>query len=353
MKKQYFLLFFGMALMSCQDNNFYTLEDFPTVDKIDAHYHIYTLDDNSFSQAQKDNFRFLNINTNTDGCEVVVDAHQWHKTLKQQQPELNDFIATFCLESWDEPGWAENTIDWIDKCIADGAVAVKIWKNVGMEFRDKEGKLIMIDDPQFFPVFRHLEVKGIPLVGHLGEPKNCWLPLEEMTTRNDSNYFADYPQYHMYLHPEYPSYEAHMAARDKALENHPDLVFIGCHLASLEWSVDEMAKFLDRFPNASMDMSARMGHLFYQTADNHDKVRRFFINYQDRLLYGTDLIDAGGDRESFENQLHQIWLKDWEYFVTNNTMSSNLIKSDFRGLRLPREVVDKIYYTNAMKWYRL
>jgi predicted TIM-barrel fold metal-dependent hydrolase len=347
-----FILFIATTIFSCSDNNFYSMEDFAQVEKVDAHYHIYTANDHSIEQAKKDNFRLLNINTYSGGCERVVDAHQWLKTLKQQHPEWNEFTATFCLDGWDEPGWADNTISWIDQSLEDGAIAVKVWKNIGMEYRDGDGRLIMIDDPGFYPVFRHLEEKGIPLVGHLGEPKNCWLPLEEMTTRNDSNYFANNPQYHMYLHPEFPSYEEQMAARDRMLENHPDLIFIGCHLASLEWSVDEMAAFLDRFPNATMDLAARMGQLFYQTSDNHDKVRRFFINYQDRLMYGTDVIDRGGNRESFQESLHQTWMKDWEFLVTDNQMSSTLIKSDFRGLRLPREVVDKVYSANARKWYR-
>lgn len=352
MKTHYcFFWIAAFALFSCQNKNYYSMEDFPKVEKIDSHYHIYTDRENSVKQAQNDNFRLLNINTYSGGCERVVEAHQLLKSLKQKYPETTEFTATFCLDGWDEPGWVENTIAWIDQCVADGAIAVKVWKNIGMEFRDKDSLLIMIDDPRFYPVFRHLEENQIPLVGHLGEPKNCWLPLDEMTTKNDSNYFANNPQYHMYLHPEFPSYEEQMAARDRMLEKHPSLIFIGCHLASLEWSVEEMAAFLERFPNAAMDMAARMGQLFYQTVDDREKVRNFFIIYQDRLMYGTDIIDRGQEKEAFQNRMHQTWLSDWEYLVTGNKMTSNLINGEFRGLKLPKEVVDKIYAGNVKKWY--
>lgn len=342
-----------LILFSCSNKSYYSPEDFPDVKKIDAHYHIYTGEDNSLKQAEQDNFRLLNINTFSDGCERVVEAHQELVRLKQSQGDATAFTATFCLDGWDDPGWVENTIAWIDQCVADGAVAVKVWKNIGMEFRNREGELVMIDDPQLEPVFQHLVDIGIPLVGHLGEPRNCWLPLNEMTTRNDSNYFARNPQYHMYLHPGLPSYEEQLAARDRMLENHPELTFIACHLASLEWSVDEMADFLNRFPNASMDLAARMGQLYFQTVEDREKVRDFFIQYQDRLLYGTDVIDSGGEKAAFEEMLHSTWLYDWEYFVTDNEMSSNLINRPFRGLKLPREVVDKIYFSNAVKWYKL
>ncbi len=352
--KLYFLFpaFALLVLVSCRQNSSYSMDDFANVEKIDAHYHIYSPQENSVEQAQKDNFRLININTYSGGCERVVDAHQNLKALQQQHSGITAYTATFCLDGWNEPGWVENTITWIDQSIADGAIAVKVWKNIGMEHRNNKGELIMIDDPQLYPVFHHLEERGIPLVGHLGEPKNCWLPLDEMTTKNDSSYFGDNPQYHMYLHPEFPSYEEQMAARDRMLENHPDLVFIGCHLASLEWSVDEMARFLDRFPNAAMDMAARMGQLFYQTVEDREKVRDFFIRYQDRLLYGTDVTDRGGSKEAFQTRLHQTWLTDWEYLVTDNEMTSDLINGQFRGLELPREVTDKIYASNARKWYK-
>jgi predicted TIM-barrel fold metal-dependent hydrolase len=328
------------------------MDDFASVEKIDAHYHIYSSESVSMEQAQKDNFKLLSINTHSGSCERVVEAHQWLKSLNSIYPAEFEFTTTFCLDGWDDPGWKENTISWIDKCIDDGAISVKVWKNIGMEFRDKDSVLIMIDDPKFNAVFEHIAALGIPLVGHLGEPKACWQPIEQMQANNNKNYFKNNPQYHMYLHPEYPTYEEQMAARDRMLEKNPDMVFIGCHLASLEWNVDTLAEWLNRFPNTAVDMAARMGDLFYQTRDDYKKVRNFFIKYQDRLLYGTDIIDRGGDKEAFHKRMHETWLRDWEYLVTDNKMSSNLIEGEFNGLELPKEVVDKIYTKNTKKWYK-
>ena len=347
----FILVISTLALFSCQ-NNYYSMDDFENVEKIDAHFHIYTDNNVSIEQAQKDNFKLFAINTYSGGCERVVEAHNWLTTLNQTTPNDFAFSATFCLDGWDDPAWVENTISWIDQCVADGANSVKVWKNIGMEYRDKDSMLIMIDDPQFDPVFSHLEEIGIPLVGHLGEPKNCWLPIDEMTTNNDKKYFAGHPQYHMYKLPEFPSYQEQMGARDRMLEKHPNLVFIGCHLASLEWSVDTLAEFLDRFPNTSVDMAARMGQLFYQTREDREKVRNFFIKYQDRVLYGTDIIDSGGDKESMQNTMHKTWINDWEYLATDHTMSSKLIEGDFQGLKLPKEVVDKVFAQNFKKWYK-
>ena len=76
-----------------------------------------------------------------------------------------------------------------------------------MSLRDKYGKLVMIDDPRFDPVITFIAEHNIPVIGHLGEPKNCWLPLEKMTIKGDQSYFGENPGYYMYLHRGFPSYE--------------------------------------------------------------------------------------------------------------------------------------------------
>ena len=169
------------------------------------------------------------------------------------------------MKGFGEAGWSADTIRHIDAERRRGALGVKVWKNVGMIERDARGKLIMLDDPGFDALARHLEERHIPLIAHQAEPKNCWLPLEAMTTDNDRSYFRDHPEYYMYLHPEQPSYEDLMAARDRFVARHPRLVFIGAHLASLEWSVDRLAAFLDAYPNATVDLAARMTQVQYQS----------------------------------------------------------------------------------------
>ena len=110
----------------------------------------------------------------------------------------------------------------------------------------------MIDDPRFDSLFAFLEKNRVPVVGHLGEPRNCWLPVNQMTVKGDISYFTQWPVYHMYKHPEMPSYEDQISARDNMLAKHPTLTFVGAHLGSLEWNVDSLAARLDRFPNMAV-----------------------------------------------------------------------------------------------------
>jgi hypothetical protein len=344
-----------LLIAGCK-NNFYSLSDFQSVLKIDSHAHIDT--DKGFfeDQAVKDNFRLLTINVDHSDSAAVIHQHDVALNALKKYPQNVYYAATFYFDTagFGTESWSNKIISHLEKNMEGGAVSVKIWKNIGMTARDRKGRFIMVDDPALDPVINFIISKHIPVTGHLGEPKNCWLPLDKMTVLGDSSYFAEHPQYHMFLHPDYPSYEDQINARDHLLEKHPDLIFVGCHLGSLEWNVDELAKRLDKFPNMAVDMAARICHLQYQSAADRNRVRDFCIKYQDRLLYGTDLSDEGsGSIEDLSGQIHGTWLDDWKYFTSDDKMTSRSFRGEFQGLQLPKEVVRKIYSENAIKWYKL
>ncbi|HLU90488.1 MAG TPA: amidohydrolase family protein [Cyclobacteriaceae bacterium] len=351
-----FLLFLN-GLIACNPSNheeedYYTLEDYAQVDKIDVHVHINTGDQSLVEQAEKDNFILLTINVEVPDYPPIDQQLNIASGQQKAHPERVYFLSTFETETIQEPGWDERAIDYIKSSMDRGSIGIKVWKNLGMVIKNEAGDFITIDDPVFYPVFSFLEENGIPVCGHIGEPKNCWLPLEEMTVNNDRNYFKSHPQYHMYLHPEYPSYEELIAARDRMLDKFPNLKFIGTHLGSMEWSVDEIAKRLEKYPNMAVDLTARIPHLQYQSLENWQRVYDFFINYQDRIMYGTDLhITKDAAPEAVKSHAHQTWLRDWQYFVTADSMQNETVNGKFKGLRLPRDVVDKIYTQNALKWY--
>jgi predicted TIM-barrel fold metal-dependent hydrolase len=338
----------------------YTAADFTRVRKFDAHVHANTDDHRFLDIAKQDGFELLSINVDYPDFPKLADQAKVAHDLQTADPQRFHFLTTFSMQGFGGPNWTADTIRHIDAEIAQGAVGVKVWKNIGMVEKDAQGKLIMLDDPRFDGVMNHLQTRGIPLVAHQAEPKNCWLPLEAMTTENDRSYFRDHPEYYMYLHPEQPSYESLMAARDRFVARHPKLIFIGAHLASLEWSVDRLAKFFDAYPNATADLAARMTQVQFQSYADREKVRRFFIKYQDRLLYGTDLTEEPpnpheraqnppSDGTPFDLEADGFWRSDWLYLATAQVQHIDAIKADVQGLALPRSVIDKIYYSNARR----
>jgi len=328
----------------------YTLGDFDRVAKIDAHMHLHDAGTGFVEAARREHFQVLTINVDYPDFPPIDDQFRVAVALRHQAPETVAFAGTFSVADFESPGWAERTTRRIDEQMRAGAVGIKVWKNVGMSLRDAQGRLVMLDDPRLKPVFDYMESHGVTLLDHQGEPYNCWLPLEKMSVRNDREYFKEHPQYHMFLHPEMPSWQDQMAARNRLLDAHPKLRFVGMHMASLERDVDELAAFLDRYPGAVVDIAARIGQIQAQSQHDREKVRRFFVRYQDRLLYGSDLSQEPGQAGSaMAAETDKVWRAQWRFFVSDDTFAVDDLEGPVRGLALPRGVIDKLYALNARR----
>lgn len=330
----------------------YRIADFAKVEKIDAHVHLHGPLPMFMSKAAADNFRLLTINVNYGDFPPLSQQHSDALALRKAYPDRVAFVTTFDAADSERAGWERDVERQLSGALDAGAVAVKVWKDIGMQQRDKDGRVVMIDDPRFSPIFRMLEGRGTVLLGHLGEPRNAWLPLSEMTIRGDREYFAEHPQYHMDSHPEWPTYEQQIAARDRMLDQHPKLRFVGVHLASLEWNLDRVADFLRRYPSAAVDLAARLSHVQLQASLDQPKVRRFFIEFQDRILYATDIACQGPQEDSAcAAQAHETWWDDWRFLSSPETLHSGEFAAPVRGLSLPSDVIDKIYHGNVRRLF--
>ena len=319
---------------------------------IDAHVHLNTVSLEKMERAVECGASFLSINTDIPFFISLMEQRGTILKLVERYPDQVKFVTSFSVSDWSKSNWPELAINQISEGLEAGAVGVKIWKNIGMELRDPDGSFVMIDDQRFDPVFDYLEKNNILVVGHLGEPKNCWLPLKDMTVDSDREYFRAHPEYHMHLHPEYPSYSMQLEARDYRLKRHPNLKFVGLHLASLEWSVKEVGRWLDLFPTAMVDLAERICHLQYQSVYNRKEVRAFMIKYQDRIIYGTDVIDDGTvSPKEITKRFEKLWKFHWEYFSKAQMMAAPEFNRPFQGLELPVDVLKKIFYENAVRTY--
>ncbi|TMU50717.1 amidohydrolase family protein [Flagellimonas algicola] len=333
-------------------NQNYTMDDFKSVPKIDIHVHISTLNTNFIDLARTNNFKLLNVTVDHSGPSQIERMQEISRAQKENHPDIFDFGTAFSLKGWNEPNWSKNVIERLELDFDKGANSVKTWKNIGMEYRDNNGDLIFLDHPQLDAVFDFIQDQGKIWLSHAGEPLNCWLPLDSMTVKNDRDYFKAHPKYHMFLHPEQPSHQDQIDHRDNRLVKNPDFAMIAVHMASLEWDVEEVSNFLDRFPNAHVDLAERMSHTQHQSQKNRKKVRDFFIKYQDRVIYGTDLGESDNSNPlELERKIKELWENDWKYFNTDELFYVPQLNDPVRGLSLPREVVDKIYYSNARKLF--
>lgn len=326
-------------------NTILTMKLFKNFPKIDSHFHSTFYNPIYERIAKENNLRFININTNAS----VFPSMEVQETIAlayiSKSSQHFSYIASFEMDGWENEGWYDTTLARIENSIKKGALGVKVWKNIGMEIKKMtNNSFLMIDDPFFDPLFNYLSENKIPLLAHLGEPKNCWLPLNKMTSNRNKTYYRNNPEFHAYLHPNIPHYDAQIEARNNVLKKFPNLIFVGAHLGSLEWSYEALSLHFDKYPNFYVDLSSRLGHLQLQSQKRYDDVRDFFIKYAHRILYGTDAYD---NPKKLTSSLHN----DWSYLSTNRNCESTEIGSTFRGIDLPENVLYKIYYENSMKVY--
>jgi hypothetical protein len=76
------------------------------------------------------------------------------------------------------------------------------------------------------------------------------------------------------------------------------------------------------------------------------------VKYQDRLIYATDnWVSKSSDPAQYKKRIHERRISDWRYFVTDDDMNVPDYAEKLKGLKLPKDVIDKIYRKNAEKWF--
>lgn len=315
--------------------------------RIDSHVHVSPPPELFLKMLERLNLRLMDvtlIDPHAPGYDKTEPQTSIVSKLAGQSRGRIGWASTFDPSGFERAGFAETTIAHLQSTFDKGAVAVKIYKSIGLDLKDQSGRYVMPDDPAFAPILEMIAARDRTVLAHLAEPMSSWQPLNPDDPHY--GYYKANPDWHMHLHPERPSYESIIAARDRMLAAHPKLRVIGCHLGSMEHDVDEIAKRLDRYPNFAVDTAARVVNLMLQP---REKVRAFLIRYQDRVLWGTDLMELAWEKpEAAVQRWETVYAREWSYFATAGTLTAG--GRQIKGLALPAEVLRKIFHDNALRW---
>ncbi|MFH1808574.1 MAG: amidohydrolase family protein [Pseudomonadota bacterium] len=271
---------------------------------------------------------------------------------------LGDRFAFFSNLSWrgvTSPGWGEREAERLELAVRVGAKGIKIFKALGLGVRDDNGRLLTVDDPRLDPLFERAAQLNAIVALHTGDPKAFFEPVTPQNERYDE--LKQAPDWSFYG-GDFPTRDELLAARDRVLAKHPKTTFLLIHLANNPEDLDYVASVLDRFPNVYVDTSARVPEFGRHPAD---KVRAFFVRYQDRILFGTDLaispygMQLGSVSEkppTFDDAV-KFYLAHFRYFETDLKQMDHPTPIQGRwkvdGIALPHEVLRKLYYDNAEK----
>jgi predicted TIM-barrel fold metal-dependent hydrolase len=231
-----------------------------------------------------------------------------------------------------------------------GAKGLKILKTLGLYLRQNitTGKLVKVDDARFDPMWDTCGQLGIPVAIHVSDPIAFFTPTDRFNERYEE--LNNHPDWSFYDH-DFPSNAEILEARNRVFARHPNTQFIALHVGNFAEDLGNVSQNLDRFPNMSVDIAARIGELGRQPRT----ARKFFEKYQDRILFGTDATPHAREfpQQIYDDKLYQIYFRfletDDEYFDYAPARVPPQGRWRIYGISLPDEILKKVYVANAAR----
>ena len=248
-----------------------------------------------------------------------------------------------------EKGWSERNAAELERCFKAGAHGLKVWKDVGLTFKNTDGSYIQADDPRFDPIWEMCARYNKPVMIHISDSYGRFFPIGPENERYEAGLWRNDKEGN-YYNTGHVSIDVINRARENMHAKHPRTRFVNAHVAMLYYDMDKVAAFLDKYPNADVEISAAVQDLGRAPR----LVREFFLKYQDRIIFGTD----GDPRRGVE----EFWIPHFRYLETYDehfdhpaqmrSPTGAPLHGRWRisGINLPDDVLRKVYYTNALKY---
>ena len=272
---------------------------------------------------------------------IVILTGMWGDKLqgvldKMVKPYPDRFVV-FTQIDWskiNDSEFSAEMVKQIDDAVRRGARGLKVLKDLGLGVRDKSGKLVAIDDPRLDPIWEECGQLGIPVAIHSTDPEAFFTPTDKHNERYEE--LMRNPSWSFYG-PQFPSKEKLLEERNHVFAKHPHTTFIALHVANWPENLDTVSAWLQKFPNMVVELGAREAELGRQPR----RARQFFMEFQDRILFGTD---SEPDEKMYANYFRWLETGD-EYFDYWDYPGQGRWK--IYGMELPDAVLEKVYHANA------
>ncbi len=303
---------------------------------IDVHNHQFDMPLKDLSQLVTEmdslNMAFL---INLSGFRGLY-LQQSLKNVKKHAPTRFGLFVNIDFEKIDDPDFASEQVAIIEQAVQDGVMGLKVYKSLGLTDRAKNGDRIAINDPRLDPIWKACGDNHIPVLIHSGEPESFWNPKDRynerwLELRQKPNRYRD-PKTN-------PSFEEVLSEQHAVFAKHPNTTFINAHLGWMGNNLDRLGTHLDRYPNVMTEIGAVLAELGRQPK----RARQFFVDYQDRILFGKDAYKVSEYYTYF-----RVLETDDEYFDYYRKRHAHW---KMYGLALPDSILKKIYFKNALRLF--
>lgn len=238
-------------------------------------------------------------------------------------------------------------VDVLDEMGADGIKMIE-----GKVQIRKQLPIPDFDTPVYAPYWEKMSETRTPLIFHVNDPEEFWDPVKVPDWARqmgwfygDGSYIDNEEQYHQVL---------------AVLDRHPKLNVTFAHFFFLSAQLERLGDYLDCYPGMHVDLTPGI-EMYHNFSAEPDKARDFFIKYQDRILYGTDIgaralladRERGIDREESLARVEIVrgFLEnDGTFTLSHEGFLFGGKAAVFQGIALPDEVLDKIYFKNFIQF---
>lgn len=201
------------------------------------------------------------------------------------------------------------------------------------------------DDKVWDPFWAYCEKSEFPILMHLNDPEEFWdinkIPAwaKSQGWYYDNSFVNNEEQYQQLLN---------------VLEKHPRLKIIFAHFFFMSKQLNRLSKILDQYPNVMIDLTPGI-EMYFNFQDDIKTSKQFFLKYQDRIIYGTDIgaraVLAKKELNSEEclkrAELVRAFLeKDKVSIARDGAFVTDPKGLHLNGLHLDQDVLEKIYHNN-------
>ena len=256
------------------------------------------------------------------------------QSIKENHPNRFAVFANVDFDGVGTDNWSKKAAAQLETDIQNGAKGLKIYKSLGLRYKDADGNRLAIDDSRLDPIWAKCAEMGIPILIHAADPKSFWDPMDgnnerwlELKTHSRRKRSATNPA----------PWEQIIQEQHNMFKKHPKTNFINAHMGWYANNLKKLGGLMDAMPNMYVGIGAVIAELGRQPKNAH----AFFLKYQDRILFGKDSWKPNEFPTYF-----RVLETDDEYFPYYKKYHAFWA---MYGLDLPDEVLKKVYYKNALK----
>lgn len=309
---------------------------------IDVHNHQYQMDKGDLNKllGQMDSLN-MGIMVNLSGRGFTRDMSESTaffdnalSNIGKTNPKRLVLFTNVDFSNVGEKGWTERAVKTLEDDVKKGAKGLKIYKSLGFNVKDVEGKRVRVDDPRLDAIWAKCGELGVPVLIHTADPKSFWDPMDRYNERwlelklnpgrkRSDNNPVDWAQL--------------LTEQHNVFRKHPKTTFINAHMGWYPNDLTKLDSLMKAFPNMVVEIGAVIAELGRQPRAG----RKFFEKYQDRILFGKDSWVPSEYATYF-----RVLETDDEYFPYHKKYHAFW---RMYGMALPDEVLKKVYYKNALR----